>query len=386
MGLQQIAQQLRGVRDRVSTVIADALSEIETRFTTVYRDMGLFRIDNSSSGIRKELLVSPQFNILASNGNTVAGRIYSERGNVIIELVDVRTLAIRDSLQDLDVLVNSGEVAIYSRSPAVQRLAAMSGYMDPSTGDFDGALAVLGGPITGPIGTVGITANKNYADQLFTFVDAVDGDSTIYQKVNAANGSAVEIKKGADNEVIITVGSVAVVQTISNASHTTTLKPESVATSRLGVGAAAPATDGHAVVNTFLGAASTSPSSGEKLRVGGNARIDSNLGIAMNPSRALDVTGNAKIDGTFEATGNATFGGTVTISPLASGDVLLAQVGGTITTIDPATARFNLDVYSKAETDAAIAAAIAAIVISTVGDHTHGGAVGGDGGHTHTIS
>lgn len=389
MSLQQIGQQFRSTREKMWSLAADAMQDITNSFKNTYEDMGWFKIDSRSSGIKKDMLVSPQFNIVTANGKTVAARLYSENRQVFIELVDVRTLTIKDiiqSIQSADVLISSGEIAIMSRSTPSIRLAGITGSHDSGTGDYSGNITVIGGVTAGIKASISLDVTKSLADSLSTFVDAVDGDSTALQNVNLG-GVNLSYTKGADNAVTVTVDKLAVVVTVKDITHSTTVKPASVATSRLGIGASVPSTDGHAVVNTYLGAAAPSPSATEKFRVGGDARVDSNLGIGMNPTRPLDVTGNGKVTGTWESGGNTTVGGTLTITPLAAGDVLLAQSGGVVTTISPGTARFALDVYSKSETDAAIAAAISAIVIDAVPDHTHGGGgVDPAGGHSHTHS
>lgn len=385
MALQAIGQQLRALREKSASLVAEALRDIENAFANTYRDMGWFSISDKASGIRKDIIESPLFRVLGGNQSTRAARIFSENNATIIQLVESRSLVIKDALQNIDVVISSGDVSIYSGGSPVLRLVGINGYIDPSTGDFLGNLSVNGGTYPDYIATRFIDSTKNYSDDVATFVDGPSGNSEIHQRVDVGDAT-LEIKKGTDNRVTAVVDATAVVLTVGNASADTVIKPESVATDRLGVGVSAPSTNGHAHVGTFLGAAATSASSGEKLRVGGNARVDSNLGIGMNPSRALDVTGDAKITGTLEVDSNAQFDGTVTITGIAAGGQIVAQSAGAITTMDAATGRFYLDVYTKAEVDAAIAAAIAAIVVDAVGNHDHGGMVPADGGHSHSLS
>jgi len=79
----------------------------------------------------------------------------------------------------------------------------------------------------------------------------------------------------------------------------------------------------------------------------------------------------------------------VTIDQLRNGDLLSLTLDSPLTianggtgAITDADARTNLDVYSKGEVDAIIAA----LTTSSAGSHTHGGAVPADGSHTHTIT
>jgi hypothetical protein len=376
MSLKIIGQQLLATRDRLGVLLANALDQIDIAFSNTYRDMGWFRINKSQSGLKKDLLVTPQLNVTAANNETVAGRIYSEAGALIIELVDVRSFTVRDRLLIPSVLIVSGSIQIYAPAPYYVSIAELQGNFNASTGDYSTGLFLRGGVTAGQLAVLTADITKDYADLTTTFVDPVDGDATVFQHLTAAGGVSVEYTKGADNAVRIAVGNTIVTFSVENISHTTTVKPESVSTSRLGVGTTPPTVDGYAVVNDFLGAASSAPSATEKLRVGGNARVDANLGIGMNPTRPLDVTGDAKITGTLEVDSAATFDSTVTITPLASGDLFVGQVSGTLSTISPSTARFALDVYSKAEVDAAIAAAIAAIVVDnalvgTPEEHNH---------------
>jgi len=381
MSLEALSQQLLATRDRIGVIISNALKEINQSFSTVYRDMGWFQINKSQSGLKKDLLVSPQVNVTTANGQTVAGRIYSEAGSLVVELVDVRSFVVRDRLVIPSVLVSNGSVQIFAPAPYYVVMGELLGNFDSSTGDFFANLTLKGGVTAGPVGIVFFDVTKAYADILTTFVDAINGDATAFQHLNAS-GTEVTYAKGADNAVSISVGNITVAVNVKNASHNTSIKPESVATERLGVGAAPPGTDGHAVVNTFLGVGSSAPSSAEKFRVGGDARVDGNLGIGMDPARPLDVTGDAKITGALEVDGAVTLDGavtmnsTLTITPLSGGDVFVGQSGGTLSTISPAVARFALDVYTKAEVDAAIAAAIAAItvdnaLVGTPEEHSH---------------
>ena len=379
MSLQSIAQSLRGTRDKTFNEIADALREISSAFSNTYRDMGWFAINEKSSGIKKELLVTPQLNITAANQTTVSGRIYAENGKVILQLVDSNGFTVRSLVIPMDVVTTPGSIAIVSRDPSVLSVAEILGFMYDN-GDYISSMRAIGGVAAGSTSTWLVDMTKLYGQNILTFIDPVDGDSIIDCKVTAAGGAEVRFAKGPDNSVSFDVDAAAVVVTIADITHNTTIKPASVATPRLAVGTTAPATDGHAVVATFLGTGgATAPAAGESLRVGGNGRVNGNLGIGMDPARALDVTGDVKATGTLEIDGAAQFDSTVTIPPLASGDVLVGQTGGTLSTVSPGTARFLLDVYTKAEVDAAIAAAIAAIVVDDA-------LVGTPEEHSHTLS
>lgn len=372
MAIYQIANQLRGLREKSYLLIAEALEEIEKILVAIPALVGL---TSDSKGIQKDKLLAKRFILLMPNGTTIALQLYAESGFAVMDFSGAAYLRFSATNLPSVTVISPGLVQIQAAPPFSQAMALLQGFRYDN-GDFTGGLSVLGGVTAGPLATLGVDATKDYLDVLGTFVDTVDGDSVFQVHLDAAGGCVVDMKKGADNAISATVDAVVVTFTVGNVTHTTTLKPESVSTSRLGVGVSPPATDGHANVGIYLGAAAATPSAAEKLRVGGNARVDSNLGIGMDPARALDVTGDGKLTGTLEVDGAAQFDTSVTITPLAGGDVLLGQSGGTINTIAPATARFALDVYSKAEVDAAIAAAIAAIVVDnalvgTPEEHNH---------------
>jgi len=69
VGLLQLAQQFRSAREKLWSLVGEALADIENQFSVTYRDMGWFEISRSSSGIRKDVLESPAFYILAGNVN-----------------------------------------------------------------------------------------------------------------------------------------------------------------------------------------------------------------------------------------------------------------------------------------------------------------------------
>jgi len=377
MSLQSIAQGLRGTRDKTFNEIADALREITSAFSNTYRDMGWFAINEKSSGLRKDAIESPLFRVIGGNKNDISiAEIRSLDGKFVILL---------------DASQTQGIINIESRNPAVgesmqltpntinitdidgQLLCAISASQDALGSD---STLIIGQSDNGDSNSFSIESNPAWARIVNTYKDPTGGD-TITSLQSEESAGTLSVKKGPDNEVNVAVDAAAVVVTISDIAHNTTLKPESVATPRLAVGTTAPATDGHAVVATFLGTGgATAPSAGESLRVGGNGRVNGNLGIGMNPARALDITGDVKATGSLEIDGAAQFDSTVTITPLASGEVLVGQTAGTLSTVSPAAARFLLDVYTKAEVDAAIAAAISAIVVDnalvgTPEEHSH---------------
>lgn len=388
MAIQTIANQLRSLRDRYWSLVADALRDIEQIVSNIYRDMGWFRVTDALSGIRKDILESKLFSVLSGGSGEPVLKVFAEQNRILVSPQRNLAILVKDFYRLQDMLVSPGGISVNGQPPTNYVIVAVQGSVD-TAGDFISSISANGGTSAGYLATRLIDSTKLRTEDIATFVDPVDGDTVIRQAASVGS-SVVEIKKGANNIVSISVDKTAVVVTISDGTNDTTIKPESVVTPRLGVGASAPGTNGHAVVNTFLGAGSTAPSSGEALRVGGNARVDSNLGIGMNPSRALDVTGDGKLTGSLEVDGAAQFDGSVTVTGLAAGGTIVGQVGGTLSTLDAGTARFYLDVYTKAEVDAEIAAAIAAAMgslsVDSVADHDHGGAVAAGGGHSHTIT
>jgi hypothetical protein len=205
---------------------------------------------------------------------------------------------------------------------------------------------VLGQVDAGAVNSFSLESNPFWARLINTFKDAVDGDVITLLQSEEATGT-ISVKKGADNEIIGTVSAAAVVLTVKNVSSDTTIKPESVVTPRLGVGGAAPATDGYASVSDFLGVGASTPSAAEAVKIVGDT----------NMVGALDVSG-------------------AVTNPLLTSTYVIALPGGTLSSQDAATTRTGLDVYSKSEVDAAIAAAIAAIVVDnalvgTPEEHSH---------------
>lgn len=371
MAISQIANQLRGLGQKTFVLIAEALEEIEKILIAIPALVGLTA---DSKGIQKINMLAQRFKIIGTNGTTVMAQIFAENNAAIFELDAVRTLSVRDILLRMHVDISAGNISINSGLPGTVETFNVFGDL-ATNGDFTQTLTAKGGVTAGPLAILFVDATKNYLDHLMTFVDAVDGNAT-HQIHLDVGGLLIEVKKGPDNVITQSVDTINVTFVVKNISADTTIKPESVATPRLGVGAAPPTTDGHAVIGVFLGVIATAPSAGEAARIGGDARIDGNLGVGMDPTIPLDVTGDAHITGALEVDSAATFNSTVTLTPLSGGDVLVAQSGGTLTTIAPATARFALDVYSKAEVDAAIAAAIAAIVVDnalvgTPEEHSH---------------
>jgi hypothetical protein len=353
-------------------LIAEALEEIEKILVAIPALVGL---TSDSKGIQKDRLLAKRFILLMPNGTTIAVQLYAESGFAVMDFSGAGYLRFSAINLPSVTVISPGIVQIQAAPPFSQSMALMQGFRYDN-GDFTGDLSVLGGVTAGPLATFGVGATKSNLSVTSGFIDPVDGDSLFTMILNAAGGCVVDLTKGADNAISASVGAITVTFSVKNVTHTTTLKPESVSTSRLGVGVSPPPTDGHANVGTYLGASAATPSSTEKLRVGGNARVDSQLGIGMNPARALDVTGDGKFTGTLEVDGAAQFDTSVTITPLSGGGVFVGQSGGTLNTLDAATARFAMDVYSKSEVDAAIAAAIAAIVVDnalvgTPEEHNH---------------
>ena len=369
MGLQAVINEIRGVGGKAAVLTAEAFSAILQALSNTYADMGWFQSGNKT-GIRKQILETNKIRIISQNNNVPVGEILEMDGQFVFRVSVAYFFPLNSATSEETLAVTNNTINILNSDGEI--IVAVVGSEDGSGNEI---ALILGQSDAGNLNSFSLDSNLFWARILNTYKDAVDGDTIALLQAELSTAT-LSLKKGTDNEISGLVDAAAVVLTVKNASSDTTIKPVSVVTPRLGVGASAPATDGHANVGVYLGAAAASPSSGEKLRVGGNARIDSNLGIGMNPTRALDVTGDGKLTGTLEVDGAAQFDTSVTITPLAGGGVFVGQVGGTLSTMDAATARFALDVYSKAEVDAAIAAAIAAIVVDnalvgTPEEHSH---------------
>lgn len=355
MSLQQIAQNFLGTKDRLWKQAAEALADIARQFSVVYEDMGWFEISGKSSGIRKDALETPLLRILGGKTNNISiAELRSLDGRFVILLdasnaqgiinIESRNPATGESMQITPNLINIFDVD-------GQLLAALTAQQDIGTTNDQATLLLQsnGGALNS------LTAQTNpteVAVRLFFEAGANDFRAEQIAQVaeayfRAAYGSSLEIKGR--------VTSTTVVFTVANASATTTVKPESVGTNRLGIGVAPPSVDGRAVIGSFLGVVATAPTGAEVLKVTG----DTNLVGALDVSAAIT-------------------------NPVLTAKYVIALLGGTLSSQTAAATRTDLDVYTKAETNTAIATAIAAMTITAVGDHTHGGAVAPDGGHSHT--
>jgi hypothetical protein len=362
MALQAIGQQLRALREKSASLVAEALRDIENAFANTYRDMGWFLFQEKVSGIRQDVLQTPRLMIISDRNQNPIGEIRNIDGRLVILLdassgqgilnIESKNRNTGESMQITPNTINITDID-------GELLFAISASQDGSGND---SIQVLGQADNGALNSYSLSANPSEVSLVNTFKDAVDGDTLTTVKSEEA-AATISAKKGADNEISSVVDAAAVVLSVKNDSATTTIKPESVATDRLGVGVSPPATDGYANIGVFLGVNAGSPSGAESVKVNG----DTNL------VGALDVSG-------------------AITNPLLTGEFVITLPGGTLTSEDAASHRTNLDVYAKsevytkAEVDAAIAAAIAAIVVDAVGDHDHGGMVPADGGHSHSLS
>lgn len=385
MSLEALSQQLLATRDRIGVIISNALKEINQTFSTIYRDMGWFQINDSTSGLRKDVLSTPLLQIIGSTKNGVPiGQIRAIDGRFVILL---------------DASSAQGILNIESRNPSVGESMAITPNtinITDTSGDLlfsisasqdslgNDVVQVLGQANSGNLNSFSAESNPFWARLIATFKDATDGDVVVLAQAEEAVGT-ISVKKGSDNAISATVDAAAVVLLVRNAGSDTSIKPESVVTPRLGVGGSAPTIDGYASIANFLGVGTGAPSGSEVLSVAGDTKLDGALDVNGDTTLvgALDVTGDTNLVGALDVSGAIT-------NPLLTAKYVIALLGGSLSTQDAAATRTDLDVYTKAETDAAVAAAvaaaIAALVIDPVGDHTHGGAVPPDGGHTHTIS
>ena len=63
MNLQQIGQQLRGLREKSWGLVAEAFTNIQIALANAYKDMGYFEITPNSSGLRKDRLDAPEIRL-----------------------------------------------------------------------------------------------------------------------------------------------------------------------------------------------------------------------------------------------------------------------------------------------------------------------------------
>lgn len=373
MAIQTIANQLRSLRDRYWGLVADALRDIEQIVSNIYRDMGWFQVAEKSSGIRKDVLQTPRLMIVGGQNSIPIGEIRNIDGRLVVFLdpnSSAGALYFESKNKDSSDYMRARENGITIYNGDDEFMLAVTAYRDNLGNDIS---TIYGQTDNGATSQFALVALPLFASVENTFKDAVDGDTVTTLKSEEATGT-LSVKKGADNEVSAVADAAAVVLTVKNASSDSTIKPESVVTPRLGVGGSAPGTDGHATVSTFLGVGASAPAASEALRVVGKSHL----------------AGELEVDNASQFDGAAEFNSTVTVTGLAAGGTIVGQVGGTLSTLDAATARFYLDVYTKAEVDTeianAISAAIAGLSIDSVVDHNHGGTVPDGGGHTHTIT
>lgn len=369
MAIQTIANQLRSLRDRYWSLVADALRDIEQIVSNIYRDMGWFRVTEKSSGIRKDVLQTPRLMIVGGANNAPIGEIRNIDGRFVVFLdpnSSYGALYFESKSKDSSAYMRASETGIVVYNSDNEFMLAATAYRDNLGNDIS---TIYGQTDNGATSQFALVALPLFASVENTFKDAVGGDTVTKLKSELGTGT-LSVKKGANNEIRAVADATAVVLTVKNASNDSTVKPESVVTPRLGVGWSAPGTNGHASVATFLGVGASAPAAGEALRVIGKSHI----------------VGQLEVDNASQFDGAATFNSTVTVTGLAAGGTIVGQVAGTLSTLDAATARFYLDVYTKAEVDAAIATAMGKLSVNSVADHDHGGAVAAGGGHSHTIT
>lgn len=343
MNLQEIANQIRRIGGEVSLLVAEGFGNISQGIANIYADFGWFKKGNNT-GLRMPILETNRLRIIGLPSGAAVGEILEIDGRFVLRVNSIYIYPIVAVNTNERIIITNNSVNIVNQAGEI--IVGMSGSEDA----FGNEIAlVIGQSDGGNLCSFSLDANPFFARLLNTFKDPVDGDTT--SLLQSEEGQAtLDLKKGPNNQIVAIVDAITANITVKNASHDTSVKPESVTTPRLGVGSAAPTVDGHATVADFLGVGTSTPSGSEAVKVSG----DTNL------SGALDVSG-------------------AVTNPLLTAHFVIALPGGTLSSEDTASARTSMDVYSKAETDAAIAAAIAGITVDNA-------LVGTPEEHNHTLS
>ena len=84
MNLQQIGQQLRGLKDKSWGLVAEAFRNIEIAITNAYTDMGYFKNGPTSSGLRKDRLDTDEMRLPKERNRYVICRV--ARGGILFTL------------------------------------------------------------------------------------------------------------------------------------------------------------------------------------------------------------------------------------------------------------------------------------------------------------
>lgn len=84
MNLQQIGQQLRGLKDKSWGLVAEAFKNIELALAGAYRDMGYFDNGPTSSGLRKDRLDTKEMRLPEEKSRYVICRV--ARGGILFTL------------------------------------------------------------------------------------------------------------------------------------------------------------------------------------------------------------------------------------------------------------------------------------------------------------
>lgn len=84
MNLQQIGQQLRGLKDKSWGLVAEAFTNIQVALTNAYEDMGYFEITPTTSGLRKDRLDTNEMRLPQERNRYVICRV--ARGGILFTL------------------------------------------------------------------------------------------------------------------------------------------------------------------------------------------------------------------------------------------------------------------------------------------------------------
>ena len=129
MNLQQIGQQLRGLKEKSWGLVADGLRIIELALANAYKDMGYFDNGPTSSGLRKDRLDTKEMRLPEERNRYVICRV--ARGGILFTLsaeqmrsadeLDVYTRAETRSLAGILVEYNlTANLVLDTQTPVVE--------------------------------------------------------------------------------------------------------------------------------------------------------------------------------------------------------------------------------------------------------------------------
>lgn len=179
MNLQQIGQQLRGLKDKSWGLVAEAFKNIELALAGAYRDMGYFEVTPTSSGLRKDRLDTDEMRLPKERNRYVICRV--ARGGILFTLSATQMR----SADELDVYTRS-EVRALAGVLVEYTLTANITIATPTTFVENGRLTIYAFAHATTFYTVAFDPTK-FADSS-TAPSPDPGKATVYEFIGRSDG------------------------------------------------------------------------------------------------------------------------------------------------------------------------------------------------------